>query len=112
MSLMELKFLIVTQIGVDILIAVFFIFLVRRFRSVRNRVSVDKPAETFESLLRDADEMAGLFKGQLEEKRHLIKSLNEQLDKRIISLINIPYKQCILVSSEIKLSIIRYAVIG
>ena len=83
---MELKFLIVTQIGVDILIAVFLIFLVRRLRSIRNSVSVDKPAEIFESLLRDADKMAGRFKGQLEEKHRLIKSLNEQLDTRIVSL--------------------------
>lgn len=86
MSFIELKFLILAQIGIDIIIVVFFIFLISRFRSSHKGKSFDKVVKIFDSLLTDADKIAGQFKKQLEEKHNLIERLNEQLDKRIISL--------------------------
>jgi len=84
MSFVELKFLILAQIGIDITIIIVFIFLVRRLRYLnKDKLKVVK---VFESILTDADKTAGQFKEQLEEKHHLIKRLNEQLDKRIVSL--------------------------
>lgn len=86
MSFMELKFLLFTQIGIDLIIVIVFIFLIKRFRHYDKSPSFEQPTKVFESLLLDAEKMAGQFKGQLEEKHRLIQNLNEQLDKRIISL--------------------------
>ena len=86
MSLMELKLLTFTQLGIDLIIVVVFIFLIKRFKHFNKGSSFEKPTKVFESLLVDAEKMAEQFKGQLEEKQRLIHSLNEQLDKRIISL--------------------------
>lgn len=86
MSFIELKFLILAQIGIDIIIVVAFIFLIRRLKSSHKDKSFDKLVKIFEPLLTNADKIAGQFKEQLEEKHLLIRRLNEQLDKRIISL--------------------------
>lgn len=86
MPLMELKFLVLAQIAIDIIVVFVFIFLIRKFRDFNKDNSFNKPAKIFESLLTDADKMAGQFKEQLEEKHHLIKKLNKELDRRIISI--------------------------
>jgi len=86
MSFIELKSLILAQIGIDIIIVVVFIFLIRRLKSSHKGKSIDKIVKIFEPVLTDADKTAGQFKEQLEEKHILIRRLNEQLDKRIISL--------------------------
>lgn len=86
MSFIQLKVLALTQIGIDIAIVVFFIFLLLKFRFPAKKRPIDGALTAFESLLTDADKISGQFKVQLEEKQSLIKRLNEQLDKRIISL--------------------------
>lgn len=86
MAFIELKSLILAQIGIDIIIVVVFIFLIRRLKSSHKGKSFDKAVKIFEPLLANADKIAGQFKEQLEEKHLLIRRLNEQLDKRIISL--------------------------
>jgi len=86
MSFIDLKFLILAQIGIDIIIVVVFIFLIRRLKSSHKNKSFYKVVKIFEPLLTNADKIAGQFKEQLEEKHILIRRLNEQLDKRIISL--------------------------
>jgi hypothetical protein len=86
MSFIELKSLILAQIGIDVIIVVVVIFLIRRLKSSHKGTSLDKAVKLFEPILTDADKIAGRFKEQLEEKHILIKRLNEQLDKRIISL--------------------------
>ena len=82
----ELQLLMFAQIGIDIIIIVVFIFVVRRLRYPKKGKSFDKTVRILESLFTDADKIAQQFKVQLEEKHHLIKRLNEQLDKRIGSL--------------------------
>ena len=82
----ELQLLMFAQIGIDIIIIVVFIFVVRRLRYPNKGKSFDKTVRILESLFTDADKIAQQFKVQLEEKHHLIKRLNEQLDKRIGSL--------------------------
>ena len=86
MWFIELKFLILAQIGIDIILIVLFILLVKRLGYLGRDKTLHRPVEMFESILMDADKIAGEFKTQLEEKHRLVKSLNEQLDKRIISL--------------------------
>lgn len=86
MPFLELKSLILAQIGIDILMILAFIFLMKRLKSHHKGISLDKGIKIFEKLLTNADKTAGQFKQQLEEKHILIRKLNEQLDKRIISL--------------------------
>ncbi len=99
MSLMELKFLILAQIGIDIIIVVVFVFLIRRLRHVNKTNPLHKGVKMFESLLTDADRVAGQFKEQLEEKHRLVNRLSEQLDKRIISVNVLLNRADVLLSS-------------
>lgn len=86
MPFLELNSLILAQIGIDITIVIVFIFLITRLKYLNKGKSLHKLAKLFETLFTDADKMSRQFNEQLEEKRRLIKGLNEQLDKRIISL--------------------------
>jgi len=85
-TITEFQLLMFAQIGIDIIIVVFFILFIRRLRYSNRGKSSDKTVRMLESLLADADKIAQQFKVQLEEKHHLIRRLNEQLDKRIASL--------------------------
>ena len=100
MSFMDLKLLAFTQIGIDLIIVILFIFLVKRFRYFTKGPSFDRPTKVIESFLIDAEKIAGQFKAQLEEKHRLIQSLNEQLDKRIISLNVLLNRADVLLSSQ------------
>ena len=86
MSFIELHYLILIQIVIDIAIIIVFLAVIRRLQNPRKGPPLDKAAQVFESLLVEADKTGQQFKDQLEEKHSLIKSLNEQLDKRILSL--------------------------
>jgi len=100
MSFVDLEFLILAQIGMDITIIVVFIYLIRRLRAPKRSASLEKEVGIFESFLADADKTAQQFKEQLEEKHHLIRSLNEQLDKRIISLKVLLHRAEVVLSSH------------
>jgi Family of unknown function (DUF6115) len=100
MPFIDLKFLTFTQISIDLIIVMVFIFLIKRFRHFNKGPSFDKPTKVFESFLIDAEKMAGQFKAQLEEKHRLIQNLNEQLDKRIISLNVLLNRADVLLSSQ------------
>ena len=97
---MDLKFLTFTQIGIDLIIVMVFIFLAKRFKAFNKGPSFDQPTKIIESFLIDAEKIAGQFKAQLEEKHRLIQSLNEQLDKRIISLNVLLNRADVLLSSQ------------
>jgi len=100
MSFIELKLLILAQIGIDVIIVAFFVFLIKKLKYSNNKHPLEKPMEVFESLLTEADKTADQFKEQLEEKHHLINKLNEQLDKRIISLNVLLNRADVLLSSQ------------
>ncbi len=86
MSFIELKFLILAQIGIDIVIIIFFILLISRIKSIKKSSLPNNGIEMYESLLIDAKDMSGQFNEQLKEKDHLIKKLDEKLDEKIMSL--------------------------
>jgi len=86
MSFIDLKFLILAQIGIDFAIVIFFVFLIRKLRPVNSAKSLHKGTKMFESLLVDADKISGQLREELEEKHQLINGLNEKLDKRVMSL--------------------------
>lgn len=86
MEFIELKFLIIAQIGIDIAVIIVFIYLIRKFSFFKRNSSLNSGLKIYETLMTDADRISGQFKDQLEEKKHMIKKLNQQLDKRIKSL--------------------------
>jgi hypothetical protein len=99
MSSIYLQSLILTAIGIDIVIIVLFIFLIRKLRVRDNGGSLDKEIKMFESLITDAGKMATQFEEQLTEKHRVIKKLNEQLDTRITKL-NLSFNRADLLLSS------------
>ena len=87
MNLFELKYLILSQLSMDFAIFVVFIFLIRRLRLLdKGSSSLNNKLKMYESFLTDADNTSVKFKGMLQEKKNIIKNLDEQLEKRIKSL--------------------------
>jgi len=87
MNFIELKHLILLQLSIDFGIFVVFIFLIRRLRFLdKGSSSLNTKLKMYESFLMDADNTSVKFKGMLQEKKDIIKNLNEQLEKRIKSL--------------------------
>jgi cell shape-determining protein MreC len=86
MNFIELKFLILAQIGIDIAVIIVFIYLIRKLSFFKRNSSLNNGLKIYETLMTDADRISGQFKDQLEEKKHMIKKLNQQLDKRIKNL--------------------------
>ncbi len=87
MNFIELKYLILLQLSIDFAIFVVFIFLIRRLRLLdKGSSSLNSRLKMYESFLTDADNTSVKFKGMLQEKKDIIKNLNEQLENRIKSL--------------------------
>jgi DNA-binding NarL/FixJ family response regulator len=86
MEFMDLKFLIFTQIGIDIVIIIVFILLIKKISFFKRNSSLNKGLDKYESMLCDAVRISEQFKDQLEEKKHMIKMINQHLEKRITSL--------------------------
>jgi len=87
MNFIELRHLILLQLSIDFGIFVVFIFLIRRLRFLdKGSSSLNTKLKMYESFLTDADNTSVKFKGMLQEKKDIIKNLNEQLEKRIKSL--------------------------
>ena len=87
MNIIELKYLIFLQLSIDFAIFVVFIFLIRRLRLLdKGSSSLNSKLKVYESFLTDADNTSVKFNGMLQEKKDIIKNLNEQLEKRIKSL--------------------------
>jgi len=86
MELMGIHTLIGILIAMDLLLFGFVLLLLKRSRSVNINASLSEEINTFESLVREADNTAEQFNRQLQEKHRTIELLNSKLDKRIHSL--------------------------
>ncbi|MBW1675903.1 MAG: hypothetical protein JRJ79_04710 [Deltaproteobacteria bacterium] len=86
MSSTTMNFLILLLFVLDIIIVAFFISFLRKLRYFNKGKSFNDIIRMFNAFLADTDNVAGRFKEQLDEKHRLIRSLNEQLDKRIMNL--------------------------
>jgi len=86
MELMGIHALIAILIAMDLLLFGFVLLLLKRSRSVNMNASLSEEINTFESLVREADNTAEQFNRQLQEKHRTIELLNSKLDKRIHSL--------------------------
>lgn len=86
MNFIELKHLIFLQLGIDFAIFIAFIFLIRRLRFADKDSSLNAKLKSYESLLADANIMSSKFNEMLQEKKEIVKTLNEHLEKRVNSL--------------------------
>lgn len=86
MEIIELKYLILAQIGIDLVIFISLILLIKRLRFLNKDSSLKKGLEIYETLLADAVNISETFKKSLQEKKDTIKKLNKYLDKRITNL--------------------------
>jgi hypothetical protein len=87
MTSFDLKLsLVIILVGLDLAMMVGGILLLKRFRAVGRSDSIRKSAELLESLIAEGEKMADEWSSQLTEKRLLLKTLNETLDSRIISM--------------------------
>lgn len=86
MELLGIHTLIGILIAMDLLLFGFVLLLLKRSRSVNMNASLSEEINTFESLVREADNTAEQFNRQLQEKHRTVELLNNKLDKRIHSL--------------------------
>ena len=99
MNIIEIKYLIVALIGIDIVFFVFLIVFIKRLKNLKRNPILEKETQIFESLIKDADKMEGQFVSQLKAKSQFINELNEQLDSRIASLNVLLNRSSVLLSS-------------
>ena len=86
MSPVELKFLIMLQIAMDVGIIVLFVFLIRRAVPPGGEKSLEAAAGVFESLLSDAEAVTDRLREEIREKERLLEQVNEKLDMRVSGL--------------------------
>jgi len=86
MEFIDLKFLILTQIGIDVIIIIVFILLIKKTGFFKKDSSLNKSLKLYESMLSDASRISEQFKKQLDEKKHMIKMINQNMEERITSL--------------------------
>jgi len=86
MEFIDLKFLILTQIGIDVIIIIVFILLIKKTGFFKKDSSLNKRLKLYESMLSDASRTSEQFKKQLDEKKHMIKMINQNMEERITSL--------------------------
>ena len=90
MEIFSLKFWIFFQMLVDVFLVVMVLYFLRNMRAGWHREATTAASERIitmlEPLLKEADRATRTFTNQLNEKKSLIRDLNEKLDSRIISL--------------------------
>ncbi|MBW2043346.1 MAG: hypothetical protein JRI96_00465 [Deltaproteobacteria bacterium] len=101
MSSVVLKWLLLGQIGIDITLAIVFVFALRKFVYFQRENLLETATDKVGPFLTEAKRVAGQFRLQLKEKHRLVKSLNEELDRRIASLNVLLNRADVLLSSGI-----------
>lgn len=87
MASFDLKLtLVILLVGLDLAMILCGIVLLKKIRAAAKSESLMKSAEILESLISEGEKIADEWGSQLAEKRLLLKTLNEALDKRIASL--------------------------
>jgi hypothetical protein len=90
MALYSVQFWVVFQIVLDLFLVALVLLFIRSYRSGLRREAAQDAARQvvglLEPLLMEAKSTAATFENQLKEKARLVRSINERLDSRIISL--------------------------
>lgn len=90
--------MILALIGMDVVLIVTCVHLIRKIRSMPKTDVFDRGAKIFKSLLSDADNVSRQFQKQVRLKHDLINDLGTQLDQRINSLTALLDRADIIVS--------------
>lgn len=72
--------------GIDVVIIIVFIILIKKTGFFKKDSSLNKSLKLYESMLSDASRTSEQFKKQLDEKKHMIKMINQNMEERITSL--------------------------
>lgn len=106
MALHSVQFWVVFQIVLDLFLVVLVLLFIRSYRSGLRREAAQDAARQvivlLEPLLKEAKSTAATFENQLKEKARLVRSINERLDSRIISLNLLLNRATALVSENTK----------
>lgn len=90
MTFFSIEFWVIFQMVIFVILLFLMVFYIKKMKtSVKDEVSklaLEEIIEMLEPLLKEANETAQLFEGQIKEKSNLVAKLNEKLDSRIISL--------------------------
>lgn len=92
MSILTTEFWVLFQMLTIIALLVLLVYFIRHARTSpaddpdRASEYAEKIVALMEPFLNDAEEAARMFESQINEKKQLIRDLNEKLDSRIISL--------------------------
>jgi hypothetical protein len=89
MEMFTVEFWVAFQMLIDLVLILTVLYFLRSHRSPPDDASKETAGKIIgmiEPLLKEADATAKAFENQLKEKNRLIRSLNETLDSRIISL--------------------------
>lgn len=86
----QIHFWVLLQLIVDLLLVLLMLYFVRTVKTSVAREAArgafDRAAGNIEPLLRQAEEAADRFDALLEEKRRIVRDLNEALDRRVVGL--------------------------
>lgn len=106
MALHSVQFWVVFQIVLDLFLVILVLLFIRNYRSgLRREAARDAARQVIgmlEPLLKEAKSTAATFENQLKEKSRLVRSINERLDSRIISLNLLLNRSAALVSENAK----------
>jgi len=86
MTYIDLRFLVFSQIGIDIVILLVVVILIRKVRYFYKEKLVDSFTKRIEGALKETDAVAKQFEKQLSEKRLLIEKVSRLLDERTVGL--------------------------
>ena len=90
MDFHSVQFWVVFQIVLDLFLVVLVLFFIRKYKSGLRQEAAREASrqviDLLEPLLKQAESTAAAFESQLKEKARLVRSINESLDSRIISL--------------------------
>lgn len=90
MALHSVQFWVAFQIVLDLFLVILVLLFIRSYKTgLRREAARDAARQVIgllEPLLREAKSTAVTFENQLKEKARLVRSINERLDSRIISL--------------------------
>lgn len=94
MTTIDLRLLIVAQLGMDVALIFLFVFLLRKMRVWTLMQKSELKLKRVESVLKDVDHIAEKFQAQLAEKSEHITRVNERMEH------NMGRIQCLIEQAE------------
>ncbi|MBW1750766.1 MAG: hypothetical protein JRJ37_08740 [Deltaproteobacteria bacterium] len=90
MELLNIQYWVAFQLVLDLFLLILIVLFIRTFKFGLRKTAAQEASRNvitlMEPLLKEAQRTANAFDEQLKEKNELVRSVNEQLDSKIISL--------------------------